>query len=285
MANNTSIPLCLPHNSMRRTIEEKHAIAELDYATYQERQLCEVSKQGLQKSAAKMKVGSKFYHDGNTWQAVPYPGYAVLSMVADTIENKPLENVLLDAQKRLGSVLELGDKMYLLPKESFHQTTASALSDKRFDYHIVSKGLEKEYPFLVSQSMGNMPQENQARPVAMKMIGLSIFSSAIGVLGIFENELDYLRITRFREHFYENSTIQNLGIVRTRPFIGHITLAYFGNELLSDQQKSELVNVCDDINQSWKDKEPVFFITQAALRQYDNLSAFNALPDLPVYKF
>ncbi|WP_373492696.1 DUF1868 domain-containing protein [Aquiflexum sp.] len=266
-------------------IEEKQAIAELDFATYQERQLREISKEGLENSAAKMKAGSKFYHNGNSWQAIPYPGYAVLSMVTDTVDNKSLENVLMEAQKRLSSALGLGDKMYLLPQESFHQTTASALSDKRFEQHIVSKGLEKEYPFLVSQSLGNMPQENQPRPITMKMIGLSIFSSALGVLGIFENELDYKRVTRFRENFYENSTIQNLGIVRTRPFIGHITLAYFGRELLTAQQKNDLVNVCQDINQSWLGQEPEFFMTQAALRQYDDLSAFNMLPDLPIYKF
>lgn len=265
-------------------MEEKQATTELDYVTYQKRQLHEISKQGLENSATKMKAGSKFYHNGNSWQAIPYPGYAVLSMVTDTIDNKSLENVLIETQNRMSSALDLGDKMYLLPKKSFHQTTASALSDKRFEQHIVSKGLEKEYPFLVSQSLGNMPQENQPRPVGMKMIGLSIFSSAIGVLGIFENELDYERITRFRENFYENSTIQNLGIVRTRPFIGHITLAYFGRELLTAQQKYDLVNVCHDINQSWIGQEPEFFMVQAALRQYEDLSTFNMLPDLPVYK-
>ncbi len=266
-------------------IGEKQVIKELSFAEHQQRQMREVSKEGLENSASRMKAGTKFYLDLNTWRPIPYKGYAVLSMVSDAIDNRPLEKVLIDAQTRLSSALGLGDKMYLLPKESFHQTTASMLSDKRFEQHIVSNGLENEYPFLVSETFTNIPQEKFSKPVAMKMIGLSIFSNAIGILGIFENEMDYHRITRFRAQFYENSTIQNLGIVRTRPFIGHITLAYFGHELLTMQQQNDLVNVCHDINQSWQGHEPEFFMNQAALRQYDNLSAFNMLPDLPVYKF
>lgn len=264
--------------------EEIQAIEELIFSTYQKRQIHEVSKQGLENCAAQMKPGSKFHFKRDEWHPVSYPGFAVLSMVVDSTKNKPLENVLLNAQNRLSTKLELSEKMYLLPKESFHQTIANTLSDKRFEQHILSKGLEKEYPFLVSQLLGNIPQENHSKPVKMKMIGLSIFSSAIGVLGIFENKLDYERITHFRKNFYENPTIQNLGIIRTRPFIGHITLAYFGRELLTAQQKNDLVNVCHDINQSWKGQEPEFFMTQAALRQYDDLSAFNMLPDLPAYK-
>ena len=83
----------------------------------------------------------------------------------------------------------------------------------------------------------------------MRLIGLSIFGTALGLLGVFENEVDYCRILDFRSAFYSDPGLQALDIRMTRPFIGHITLAYIESDLHA-WQREKLAAAVHNINRS-----------------------------------
>ena len=91
----------------------------------------------------------------------------------------------------------------------------------------------------------------------MKLIGLSIFHTAIGILGVIESEEEYLQITSFRSQFYNDPALAAMDVRMTRPFIGHITLAYIERELGSDDKK-KLAAVVNDINENLSRTHVIF---------------------------
>jgi hypothetical protein len=121
-------------------------------------------------------------------------------------------------------------------------------------------------------------------PLAMKMIGLSIFGTALGVLGVFDNVADYQRILHFRSGFYSDRGLAALDVRMTRPFIGHITLAYIETDL-TGEQRQQLAAAVHALNGQLKEVEPIFSISSTGLRRYDNLSAFRRKDGFPRYHF
>lgn len=259
-------------------------IQELPYADYQSRQERETTTQRLAERAAQVYFGEKFQRRGEEWVPLPYPGYAVLAMLADHPANQLLAERLVEVQEQLLDHPQLQDELFLLPRASFHQTIANTLSAERYFAQLVDPGLEASYPATVGQVFASMPPAASNQPPVMAMIGLGIFGSALGMLGVFPEPADFTRILEFRDHFYQHPALQQLGIQRTRPFIGHITLAYFG-ENLATATRLALVEVCTQINQGWQHQPGLFHLAQARLYHYDHLAAFAAAPHFPTYSF
>jgi hypothetical protein len=68
----------------------------------------------------------------------------------------------------------------------------------------------------------------------------------------------------------------------TRPFIGHITLAYIESEL-DDSQRKTLADTVYDINRQFEKAMPAFNLSLTGLRRYHHLSAFLREEDYPRY--
>ncbi len=113
----------------------------------------------------------------------------------------------------------------------------------------------------------------EPEPVRMKMVGLSIFGTAIGMLGVFDDQDAYNRVTRFRAGFYGNPDLAALDVRMTRPFIGHVTLTYI-EHYLNKNQKDQLANVVTEVNESLTGEKLYFNITQTGLRRYHHLAEF-----------
>jgi hypothetical protein len=256
---------------------------ELSFAAYNERQHHEVSRAGLVERAATLRPGEKFSFQGGLWQPEPYVGHAVVSMVDGVPANAPLRERLRSLQNELCFGLSDPSALYLLPGESFHQTVANTLSDEKHRRLVIERGLAAEYPSLVTGAFGDLPPSRGTESLTMRMIGLSIFSTAIGLLGVFESPEDFNRVLHFRDHFYGHERIGNLGIRRTRPFIGHITLAYI-ERVLNDEERRRLVDVVSGLNHVITAWAPRFHLPHAELRAYPHLAEFNPFPKLPVYR-
>lgn len=255
---------------------------EFSYEAYQSRQYEQLSPEVLNQRAGEIRKAGKFRYTQGAWADLPYKGYALLSTVKHAQDNV-LKEQLTGLQQQLKTAVTAPGKMYLLPHESFHQTVANTLSGDRFYQHIESYGLETEYPSYIEQALYTMP-DNAAQPPVMQLIGLSIFSSSIGILGVFEDPEDFETIQEFRDCIYLNPALSNLGIVRTRPFIGHITLAYI-EDGLTDKERAQLATVCADVNEKMKNNPLHFTMKQVALMQYDGLSYFHYRNEYPVYRF
>jgi hypothetical protein len=256
---------------------------ELSYSAYQARQREEITRSGLLRRAALVRRGEKFRFRGGVWQPMPYQGHAVVCMAGAHAANTELIRSLAQMQNLLTFGLGNAGALYCLPADSFHQTIANTLSAERYRTHVLERGLESEYPGAVAASFDDFPVQQDTSPVELEMIGLSIFGTAIGMLGVFPREDHFERVIGFRDLFYDHERVATLGIRRTRPFIGHITIAYVETEL-SDDDRALLVDTIEGINRSLGGGARRFIMERAELRAYDHLAEFKALKDLPTYR-
>ena len=268
-------------NYKSTTTEE--AISDMSFEDYNKRALHEISAERKRERALSAKPAGNFIYDGASWLPQEYEGFAIISMLSEHEDNEPLALRLMEIQKELQYNLSPRFGFYLLPAGSFHQTVANTLSTDRFKKNIVNTGLEHEYPSIVANAFENMPESENIEPVRMKMAGLSIFGTAIGILGIFENEEDYNRIVNFRSAFYSDEKLAQLDVKMTRPFIGHITLAYI-EQNLNKNQKDHLADVINELNEVLEDEENYFSISFTGLRRYYHLAEFIKQDNYPVYQ-
>jgi hypothetical protein len=265
----------------KSTISQAASIRDMSFQDYNKRQLYEISAERNSERALSAKPSGNFTYSGNSWEPQEYEGFAVVSMLSENEVNDALAKRLIEIQKELHYNLSPNNGFYCLPAESFHQTVANTLSAERFKKHILNASLEDEYPFMVARAFENIPALDNAEPIKMKMAGLSIFGTAIGILGLFENEGDYDRIVSFRSGFYSDEQLAQLDIKMTRPFIGHITLAYV-EQNLNKNQKDHLAKVIIELNESLAAEENYFSISSTGLRRYHHLAEFIKQDSYPV---
>ena len=120
--------------------------------------------------------------------------------------------------------------------------------------------------------------------IRMKMIGISVFGTAIGILGSIASEQEYEAITAFRSGFYADNRLAALDVRLTRPFIGHITLAYI-EDVLSEAEKETLSSVLNRLNREIESAELYFVIGHTGLRRYHHLAEFIREDHYPVFNF
>jgi len=263
------------------TATETISIGDIPFEEYNKRQLYEVSAERTRERAFNAKPAGNFLYNGSAWLPQEYEGFAVVSMLSENEGNEPLATRLGEIQKELQYNLQPTYAFYQLPAESFHQTVANTLSADRFKNNILNAGLEEAYPKMISDVFNSIPNAENDVPIFMKMVGLSIFGTAIGMLGVFENEDSYNRIISFRSGFYSDNQLAKLDIKMTRPFIGHITLAYI-EHLLNKNQKDHLATVINEINESLSQERNYFNISNTGLRRYHHLAEFIKQDSYPV---
>jgi hypothetical protein len=254
-----------------------------------DRQFRELEQDRLLERSLALRPSGNYKRNGIGWVPQSYPGFAVISMVDENQGNDRLSGALKAVQADLIEQCPWEESLCLLPPGSFHQTVANTLSEERFIEHIQRPGLEPVYPDLVARAFSRLPSLSQ-RVLPMRLIGVSIFGTALGVLGVFDSEPAYQRILDFRAGFYTDPHLSALDVRMTRPFIGHITLAYIEKDLDAGQRET-LAAAVYDINQQWPASgRPAdgsdmltFNLPLTGLRRYHHLSAFHREEDYPRY--
>lgn len=259
-----------------------HATADFTYDAYQLRQENAIQPGSITAQADRVRPSGHFAHTHNGWQPQHYKGFAVISMVSSNPGNEWLQQQLTTLQHQLLSRLHQPTAYFPLPVASFHQTIANTLSDQRFQQHLVQTGLLPQYPALVQQAFQHIPPATATAPIRLQLTGLSIFGTSIGLLGTFDNPHDYQRITSFRRHFYATPTLAALDVKMTRPFIGHVTIAYIEKEL-NATQKEHLATVINELNQQLHLQPLAFQITHTNLHYYNHLAEFQQVPEHPQF--
>jgi hypothetical protein len=259
-------------------------VSDLSYDEYMTRQFRELEPQCLSDRAHSLKPSPSYRYSVDGWVPQSYPGFAVISTVEENPGNDPLPAALTGIQCRLLQGGAWDQVLYPLPVDSFHQTIANNLSEDRFIQQVVQPGLEVIYPDLVAAAFKRIPSASPPSLLTMRLIGLSIFGNALGVLGVFDEESSYCQLTEFRAAFYRSPELSALGVRMTRPFIGHITLAYVCAELTAGQS-DQLACSAHEINQRLAPALPPFKIRFTGLRRYHNLSSFLRSAGYPTYFF
>ena len=256
--------------------------SELDFATYQERQYTEVSQPAIQVRLEHLGIGNRSRWNGGSWEPQPYPGFALQAMVDATHDNDALANKLLSLQDRVVATIQRPGVLYPLPVSSFHQTVANTFSADRLSESIVSKDLLDKFPKLIDSAFQSLEPRHYDDPPRMRLIGISVFRTALGILGVFPDKNDFDRVISFRDSLYSRPDLTKIGLKRTRPFIGHITLAYV-EDSLDTSEKIALSAVLESINADLSDRPLLFSMPKAELRLYDTLSAFEYDPAFPYF--
>lgn len=253
---------------------------DFTFEEYTQRQMQEISAERIIEKSTQAKTAGKFEWNGVEWIPNDYKGYAIITKLDDLTQNQPLIERLKALQRAMVEKLEPKNAYYHLSIDSFHQTVANTLSADRFQKNIVDAGLENQYPHIIEQAFSTINLSDFTEPAKMKMVGLSIFGTAIGLLGIFKNQIDYERITNFRKAFYLNENLAQLDVKMTRPFIGHITLTYI-EQHLSNPEKQVLADVIVELNEQLAKEENYFYLSNTTLRQYNHLGQFNTQKNYP----
>jgi hypothetical protein len=256
---------------------------DLSLEEYTARQYRELDADRLLERAMQVRPSGNYRHEAGRWIPKPYPGFAVLSMVDEYGGNEGLPGVLAAVQNELAERCPWDGAICLLPPDSFHQTVANMLSEQRFTQRIAAAGLEGAYPAMVRRAFEQVEMKRKGA-VEMQLVGLSIFGTALGVLGVFEQRDHYERILRFRAGLYADPGLTALDVRMTRPFIGHITLAYIEQDL-SAKQRRQLAETAAILTGQIREVRPVFHFSGTGLRRYEHLSAFNRADGYPRYEF
>lgn len=260
------------------SVEE--AVRELEYEEYQSRQRAELHQEKLELRAHALRAGNRAHWSQGRWTPTPYPGFAMQAMLSESSNRNHLCLHLQEIQHELAISADEPGTLYPLPPSSFHQTVANTFSADRLQQHLSSKGLETKFPEIIEKALRQLDPSSHKRPVQMRLIGLAIFGSAIGVLGTFDQAQDFQRIIDFRNDFYSQPQLSAIGLKRTRPFIGHLTLAYAAAPL-TDQQKQRLVECVCAINERIRKESLIFEMPVARLHRYNDLSTFTTFDNYP----
>lgn len=250
---------------------EVDIIQELTRDEYEARQRSEVAPSGLQRRAATLAPSGQFLWDGRSWNPQPYPGYAFQAMASATRSNADTTDRLSRIRDEIVACLPAGN-LCPLPTASFHQTVVNTFSAQRRQQFLIEAGLDGQFPDIIRKALGDEPVP-RSDIVRMDLIGVSLFRTALGALGVFSDPAHFARVLHVRDRVYGQPDLIHLGLKRTRPFIGHVTLVYVEADLPGSWRET-LVQTISRLNRSLFDDPLPFFMPVAALHHYEDLAEF-----------
>jgi hypothetical protein len=247
-------------------------VSDLSAEAHDDRQRHEITPGQILHRSQELRSGGKFERDTHgTWTPAAYPGFAIQAMMETLPDNA-------ETTRRLSTLRDLlcapfPEWLAPLPTVSFHQTIANLFSAERLTRQVTSQGLLAAFPNLVAGFLKDHPIPQTDASVCMHLIGLSLFRTAIGVLGVFPDSTHYARILNLRTSTYDHPKAVKLGIVRTRPFIAHVSLAYVGIDP-EPAMRSALARHVIELNREHFSKPVPFQLRRVDLCRYDDLTHF-----------
>lgn len=259
------------------------AAVDLDYISYSKLIGISLANDHIRENIMQLSVSNKFGRKNEAWLSHPYYGYAIVSMLSDSALNTPLINYIKQLRITLKKLLNASPSFYMLPAQSYHQTMANTLSGQRFAASVKSRDAEEQYIQHISEALTAIRAHSAKAPLKLHIEGLHAFGSCIALL-CSVSEDDYEIIKNFRYQFYNYPSFDKYGVKCTRPFIGHITVAYMVRQLALNE-RDNIAQKIIELNEGICDINLDFYIERCELRQYNNLSAFHSKPTYPAYNF
>ncbi len=225
-------------------------------------------------------------HPDKPRQAVPFPGYAVITPAgSEDAKNVGLYQTLADYQAQL--LQQLGTKLFVpVPSESFHLTLADLIWDGSY---LATVEANPQFDQQIKSCIADIFQQCQpltdGNAIRFQVIGLNVMTRAISACLAPTDEQSYERLLKFRRAVYQSRGLMGLGIEQQYYFTPHVTLGYFGTIPLA----AELTTMGDrvvELNQKWLDKEPQeFWVHRAELRKFDDMTRYYREADWPTFDF
>lgn len=223
---------------------------------------------------------ARFEYQNDKKKTLSYPGYSIMEMFDKENCSPEMHQFLKSSQQALQDIEEQFG-LYVLPESSWHSTIANLLSGDKYINNILNTGMNGSFSNYVAKSFMKIPvQENSG--AIIKLEGIGFMKTCIVAYYSMPFENHYQQLINFRKSVYSVDTLTQLGIGCTRPFLGHITLAYFVKNL-TERETEEINNVIKKLNSS--DFQNLFGkMMEFQLRKYKDLTNFVKENHFPTYK-
>lgn len=258
-----------------------------NYQTYLNRAMRLILPETYRSQVQLIQESPKFRPHPETGRvAVPFPGYTIITPVGDEdSKNKALYSRLAGFQQQI--LQQLGPHLFAsVPPESFHLTLADLIWDSAFRAACEENPqFESQLHQCIAQIFEQCQLIAEDKPIEFQAIGLMMMTRAIAICLAPVDEYSYERILKFRRAVYQNRDLIGLGIEQQYYFTPHITLGYFGT-IPSAEDLTVMGDRVAELNQQWVDSElKEFWVHQANLCKFDDMTHYYRQPDWAVFKF
>jgi hypothetical protein len=221
--------------------------------------------------------------DGD-WQANDFPGYTVITPPGqEDGKNAELHHDLATYQQQITAKLG-ADAFIPIPTASFHLTLADVIWDSAYRHASEDPAFDSKLRQQISQSFQQCEPFSIGQPIRFQAIGLMVMTRAVAVALAATDEAGYYNILNLRRSIYQNSGLMEIGIEQQYYFTPHVTLGYFGD--LTNVDRDGLSQQLDELNQPWiGSNQKEFWVEQAELRKFSNMSTYVREADWPIFKF
>ena len=218
------------------------------------------------------------------WQAVSFPGYTVITPPG-TEDSKNADLYTRLEQYQYQSIDCLGSDLLIpVPPSSFHLTLADVIWDSAYRHASQDPTFDQVLRRQVAESFQQCDPFLSGEPIRFQVVGLMVMARALAAALAATDEMGYYKILNMRRSIYQNSGLMGIGIEQQYYFTPHITLGYFGD--LSAVDRGQLSQQFEALNQIWVGAEPQeFWVYEAQLRQFPDMTLYTRAADWPVLRF
>lgn len=254
-----------------------------NYQIYLNRMLRNTLAETYKSQVQHIQSSPKFVRSGASWQASPFAGYTIVTPPGQADgKNAELYQMLASYQQTIHSTL--GNDCFIpIPAASFHLTLADLIWDSAYQHAKQDAEFDQKLRQQVGSSFKQCDPFLIGQPIRFQVVGLMVMTRAIAVALAATDEVGYYNILNLRRSIYQNPGLMQIGIEQQYYFTPHITLGYFGD--LTTVDREHLSQQIDQLNQRWLGIEKAFWVHQAELRHFDNMTTYTREPDWPTLTF
>jgi hypothetical protein len=256
-----------------------------NYQIYLNRILRQTLPETYKAQVQHIQSSPKFSRDAQgIWQPNAFPGYTIVTPPGEADgKNADLYSVLDSYQRQVSQ--KLGPDCFIpIPATSFHLTLADVIWADAYEHAIKTPDFDTKLQAQVAQSFQQCSPFLLGEPIRFQVVGLIIMTRAIAMALAATDEVGYYNILNLRRSLYQNPGLIEIGIEQQYYFTPHITLGYFGD--VNQVDRDVLSQNLDELNQSWlANSQQEFWVHQAELRQFSNMTTYDRQSDWPVLKF
>lgn len=257
-----------------------------NYQTYLNRAMRLTLPETYRNQVQHIQESAKFRPDPDSGrQPVPFPGYSIVTPPAvDETQNQALYASLQQYQQQITQTF---DRHFFapVPPDSFHLTLADLIWDSAYLDAAATSDFDLKLRACIAQIFNQCQPLHDDQPIQFQVIGLIVMTRALAVCLVPTEEAAYDRILKFRRAIYQNQELIGLGVEQQYYFTPHITLGYFGT-IPPAEARLDLSHQFDQLNQQWLNQQPQgFWVHQAELRKFNDMTRYDRESDWPVFQF
>jgi 2'-5' RNA ligase len=226
----------------------------------------------------------KFQRQGDRWEPVSFPGYTVITPPGQTdAKNAEFYSSMASYTEQITA--KLGSDLFIpVAPSSFHLTLADVIWDSAYLHAHKDPEFDGRLQQQIKQSFQQCQAFSIGTPIRFQAIGLMVMTRAVAVALAATDEMGYHNILNLRRSIYQNAGLMQLGVEQQYYFTPHVTLGYFGD--LAGVDRDALSHQLDDLNQPWiGTAQQEFWVHQAELRKFSNMTTYDREADWPTFQF